>query len=389
MKRSPAAAATAAGGEVEFGAPFIANCCTERQGDSPRPGTHDGPFAKSAEMLWRAGLMPIPLTGEGDGKPPKVRGFNQWKHRPRIETLRRWSDRWPSANIGIVTGKEVVVVDLDSDNPMLVSQMVERFGPTPLQVRTPSGGYHLYYRASGEECTTLRPAQFVDIKGLGGYVAAPPSVRPSDEFAGRHYELIMGSWEDLSRLPVLRPGSLPKTLTAATELTRLRVIEEGRRNPTLFRLLLRNAPHCDDFDAIRDVAFTINGDCVPPLPDAEVLKTARSAWRYEVEDRNWVGRTGRVYLTADEIAKLITYPRGSDMALLLLTLRRAHWDHEVFAVSPKAMAAAGVIPGWRRSPDRYRRALALLIESGFLHLQYRGGSRPGDVNRYRFPHARG
>jgi hypothetical protein len=183
---------------------------------------------------------------------------------------------------------------------------------------------------------------------------------------------------------VLRPGSLPRAIDTTKEPIRLRVIEKGRRNRTLFRLLLHQAPYCDDFDALLDVAGTINDDCDPPLPDPEVVKTAASAWRYEIEGHNWAGRSARVHLSADEIANLSAHPHGSDMALLLLVLRRSHWGHSSFAASAKAMAAAEVIPGWGRSPDRYRRTLALLVESGLLRLEHRGGSRPGDPNLYFF-----
>src|ERR1700739_4186891 len=107
-EKSPVAAATATGAEAEIDAENIADSRTEGQGNSPRLSP-DGPFASNAEILWRAGLTPIPLTGDEDGKPPDVRGFTQWKYPPGIETLRRWSERWPGANIGIVTGNKVVV----------------------------------------------------------------------------------------------------------------------------------------------------------------------------------------------------------------------------------------------------------------------------------------
>jgi hypothetical protein len=183
-RNSPVAAATATGAEAEIDAFNVAASRAERQPCSARPHP-DGPFADAAEILRRAGLTVIPLIGDGDGKPPNVSGFTRWQRRPGLATLTRWSKRWPGANVGIVTGKQLVVVDLDSDDPGLVKKMIERFGPTPLQVATPSGGRHLYYRSSGERSTNLRASLPVDIKGMGGYVVAPPSIRPSGEFAGR------------------------------------------------------------------------------------------------------------------------------------------------------------------------------------------------------------
>src|SRR5438477_230821 len=82
------------------------------------------------------------------------------KGRPSLATLARWSERWPGCNVGIVTGHRVTVIDIDDAG--LIDEMIRRFGATPLQVGTPSGGLHLYYASSGERCGTLRPSLPVD-----------------------------------------------------------------------------------------------------------------------------------------------------------------------------------------------------------------------------------
>jgi hypothetical protein len=389
---SPVAAATAIGAEAQTDAVNISDSCTKRQGPAVQPGS-DGPFSSAAEIFRHAGLRIIPLTGEGDGKPPPVNRFTSWKGRPSLATLARWSERWPGCNVGIVTGHRVTVIDIDDAG--LIDEMIRRFGATPLQVATPSGGIHLYYASSGERCGTLRPSLPVDIKGLGGYVVAPPSIRPRGEFAGRQYEIVRGSWEDLSTLPPLRSGSLPGLTSEPGEPpTPLRAVRTGRRNKTLFQRLLRHAPHCDDPDALIDVARTIAADHfvddpLDPFDDAEIEKTARSAWKYETEGRNWAGRAGRIHVTADEIAAFAEHPNGANMALLLLILRRAHWSRPVFAASPKAMAEKGVIPGWGRSPDRYRCALASLVDVRMLRIEKQGGSKRGDAKLYSFNLATG
>lgn len=364
--------------------------CTARQsGAAERHPV--GPFADVAEVLVRAGLIPLPLTGEDDGKPPKVRGFTSWRRPPAMATVAKWAERWPQANIGIATGRGVVVVDLDSDEPALVEEVNRRFGPTPLVIATPSKGRHLYYRSSGERCANLRPGLPVDIKGAGGYVVAPPSIRPNGEYAGRRYEIVRGSWDDLPRLPVLRRDSLPQH--ALTEPTRLRAVRPGYRNRILFRSLLQHAPHCDSCEALIDVAHTIVDeqfviDAQNPFDNSEIEKTARSAWRVEVEGRNWVGRVARIQTHADELEALARHAWGADMILLLLKLRHAHWDREQFAGSPRAMAAAGVIPGWGRSHGRYRRALNALVASGILRIVNQGGTKVGDCPSILLHHQR-
>jgi hypothetical protein len=384
VRKHPLAAATAIGAKAEISPNNIPRPGVDEQRDPAR----SGPFAEAAEFLWRAGLTPIPLTGDDDGKPPNVSGFTRWSRRPGLSTLARWSNRWPGSNIGIVTGHRVTVIDIDDD--ALIDEMIRRFGATPLQVRTPSGGLHLYYRSSGERCGTLRPGLPVDIKGVGGYVVAPPSIRPSGEFAGQRYQIVAGSWDEPPGLPPLRPGGLQISGTkTVNEPIPLRSVRRGVRNRHLFRALLRHAPYCDDHDALLDVARTIAAeqfvsDPLDPFDGDEIEKTVRSAWRYETEERNWVGRRSFIRVPAEDIAVIESHPHGADMALLYLRLRRAHWDRPIFAAPPKAMADHSVIPGWRRSHGRYRRALAGLVEVGTLRTEKIGGSKRGDANLYSF-----
>jgi hypothetical protein len=117
-----------------------------------------------------------------------------------------------------------------------------------------------------------------DIKAAGGFLVTPPSIRPSGAFAGRRYTFGTGSWDEIARLPTVRPGSLPTHREAAVA-SRER-IPMGRRNNEFFHRLLWHAPGCDDFNSLRDVAQYQNGLCDPPLSDVEMVRTAQSAWRY-------------------------------------------------------------------------------------------------------------
>src|SRR5262249_48515441 len=144
--------------------------------------------------------------------------------------------------------------------------MIERFGETPLKIGTPSGGVHLWYRSSGEPSGALRSEGLaVDLKGLDGQVAVPPSVRISGAYAGHAYKFLAGSWNDLARLPRIRAEAYP---VAHTPPTRLQAIEQGHRNGILFRSLLRHAKASDDIETLYDVAATLNSDlcrrCPPP-----------------------------------------------------------------------------------------------------------------------------
>ncbi len=78
----------------------------------------------------------------------------------------------------------------------------------PLVTGTPSGGVHLWYRTTGERCQVRLDGLKVDIKGIGGMVVVPPSIRPTGQHAGKAYTFVKGSWDDLIHLPTITPGAL-------------------------------------------------------------------------------------------------------------------------------------------------------------------------------------
>lgn len=333
----------------------------------------EAPFASTALELHELNLAPVPCWEE-DGKKPSITGFTECRFGP--DTLEDFATRFGSQNIGIVTGKLSGVVIVDIDNPDLLEAMLERFGEPLLITETPSGGYHLWYRWDGEGCRNLRETEglAVDIKGNGGFVVVPPSIRPS---SGRPYKFIRGSWEDVQNLTKMRPGALQHIEDGIQPLS---AIQRGKRNDTIFKLLLREVKHCDDLGVLFDVAQTINQDhTVDSLPDNELRRIAESAWNYEVADSNWVGKEARVQLTVSEIDRLIPH---SDALALWVVIMRCHWDKNrgPFALSPKAMDRDQVIPGW--GAKRYRSAIKVLIKLEMLDRVHEGGNKPHDPHLY-------
>jgi DNA-binding XRE family transcriptional regulator len=330
------------------------------------------PFADAALGLAAHGLAVIPLGGD-DGKKPLV-AWEKMRRRPGRAFLERLAARHGTANIGILTGLSGIVV-IDVDESGLINDAIRRFGETPLIVSTPRGGAHLYYRGSGERCGTLRTTEGspIDWKGIGGVVSAPPSIRPTGPHAGAAYTFRTGSWKDLTRLPVLRPGSLPG-------VDRRRDLPmEGNRNDALFRFLLRGARGCDSMDQLKDVAAWYNELLQSPLSEAEITRTVASAWRYESDGSNWVGTEARATVTWSAFKVLA---RNPDALALLLSLNFSHaLRREPFAVVAKAMHEANHIPGW--GLQKYRASKEFLIAEGFLKVTHRGGKKPGDAWLYQ------
>jgi hypothetical protein len=339
-----------------------------------------GAFASGAHKMAACGLAVLPLGGD-DGKKPLVRGWGECKHRPGSEFIDKIVAKHPDANAGIVCGLSCVTV-LDIDDLAATDDLIRKCGDTPLKVQTPSGGFHLYYQHNGERCANLRSYGFkADVKAKGGIIAAPPSTRPD---SGRSYTFIEGGWGDLGRLPPFQAlvmaatdKLMPVMDTGNDAVFPLAV---GQRNDALFRMVLRGAHNCATVDDILLLARSINEGFSPPLSNAEAAKTALSAWKYHREGRNWNGQEPHVSLPKSLWSAFDENPNALLLFGYLLGAHRARL--EPFAVSPKAMAEAGVIKGW--GCKSYRSALRWLLSNRFLRQTYKGGKGPQDPSKYTF-----
>jgi hypothetical protein len=165
------------------------------------------PTTAAALSLFDRGLWVIPAAGD-DGKSVAgvVSGFRKWSRRPGREWVAGLFAKHTGCTIALLVGHcDLVVVDCDSDDALEIAE--DRYGPSPILVRTPSGrGGHLYYKAPEFPVrqANLRKSDGlpIDIKaGKGAVVIVPQSVRPS---TGVAYRFACGSWDDLPRLPVFR-----------------------------------------------------------------------------------------------------------------------------------------------------------------------------------------
>jgi len=353
-----------------------------------------GDLAVAAEDYWHQRLIPIPLGGP-DGRTPLVLGFTQYLLRPGLKTIRKWFSRRAVTGIGLVTGKLPDLAVIDGDDPRIsLIELEQRCGQTPVRVMTPRGGDggHLYYHYNGERCGNFGAEGLkIDIKGEGGYVVAPPSVRLTGENAGKAYSFAPGlSRGDVARRGLITPGSVPerpKTASSGDRVVQLRAVGVSFRNNTLFRSAMRCARSCGSEGALLSTGIEINSHFNPPLDRAEVEKTIHSAWGYEAADKNWFNnRSSRAVGTGFERNVLDRHP---DAATLYPLLKHANGARnargEPFVASPRAMAKARVIPEWGASYERYTHALAVLVETGFLLIVHRGGRYVGDTRKFTFP----
>jgi Bifunctional DNA primase/polymerase, N-terminal len=120
---------------------------------------------------------------EPGAKRPLTRN-GHWDATTDPHVIERWWKRWPSANVGVPTGKMsgLVVLDVDVDDGGLESlAKLERAGapaPKTVKARTGGGGIHIFFRYPWD--TQIRNSAGLlgpglDVRGEGGYVVVPPS----------------------------------------------------------------------------------------------------------------------------------------------------------------------------------------------------------------------
>lgn len=248
--------------------------------------------AKSAAEKYRArGWSVVPI------RPRDKRPLMPWREFQRRRAdkteIFRWFERWPDANIGVVTGQvsNLVVIDIDprhggEDN---LHSLEERHGPLPrtLTVQTGGDGRHLYFAAPADPVPLRSRVALVggiDVRAEGGLVVAPPSIHPS----GRAY-----AWIDDEEAPQ-DPSALPRWMVSlirrrsdhsghdAHHWRRLVAdgVSEGERNSAIASF----AGHLNwcgvDSDVIKELMLCWNRvRARPPLDDVEVVRTIESIQR--------------------------------------------------------------------------------------------------------------
>jgi hypothetical protein len=188
------------------------------------------------------------------GKHPRLRGWTRLAAAdPPV--VGEWWQRWPQANLALMTGRRFDVLDLDGDQGVEALRALLSIAPTehPGPVaRTGGGGWHLLFTPTGlGNRVGLRPG--VDWRGQGGLIVAPPSrharghryrwVRPLTatlpEVPAGLRRLLAPPPTARTTLPPATPASSRRGGYGAAALAReqaaVAAARPGRRNATLNR----------------------------------------------------------------------------------------------------------------------------------------------------------
>lgn len=242
----------------------------------------------------RSGMVVFPLHWVENGQctcgnpacksvgkhPLTVHGFKDASKDEDV--IRGWWQRWPKANIGLVTGSasRLLVLDIDPEHGgeesfATLEAKYGRFPPT-LEVQTGGGGRHLYFAlAEGQIIhgfVGTKLGRGLDVRSEGNYVLIPPSETKQPYAWLRMVKPIpIPAW--FSQL-LLTPAPAKPRPNGAT-------IAEGQRNDTLFRDACAMRRRGLPLAAIEAALLAENAQlCNPPLPESEVRLLAQSVMRY-------------------------------------------------------------------------------------------------------------
>jgi len=246
--------------------------------------------AREAALYYvRRGWSVLPISSVS--KKPLLESWHEFQTRkPTEQEINNWWSVYPSAGVGIITGKisNLVVLDVDPDKGADPNHIYKTY-PTEIVARTGGGGGHFYYQyPSGSTHIPNvvgkkdgRPTGY-DLRGDGGYVVAPPSLHPS----GRRYK-----WLEQGKQPTKVPKDLLEWVIPKHEgngatpskepwlADALRGVGEGARDDTCARLAGYYLSKGIGADVVLETLKNWNQKNEPPLPEEDIEKVVYSVQR--------------------------------------------------------------------------------------------------------------
>lgn len=223
----------------------------------------------------------------GNDKKPLIEWRKNQKEMADHETIRKWFQDYPNANIGIVTGQISGIVVIDIEKGGSIDDL-----PETVCAKTGGGGWHFYYRHPGhfvQNKTRIR--DLTDIRGDGGYVIAPPSNHPS----GEKYEwLKQPGTTKLADLPSWVLEETKKLLIEKDWKSILTGVPQGERNndaAVVAGKLLQAFPQKDWETFVWPLLKDWNQQNQPPISDQELRAVYNSiAGRQKVNNSQFAAQ---------------------------------------------------------------------------------------------------
>jgi hypothetical protein len=236
------------------------------------------PLEKAAHEYLDLGFSVMPI---GDDKRPLERWEHLQEERPTHRKITYWWDRYPHANVGIITGPVSGIFVLDLDKPEAKAFVKDRCRGIPdTPIAATSKGVHIYFDYPSILLGNRSDNKIgMDIRGEGGYVVAPPSVHPT----GIRYEwTIWHPWNTrIAKAPEwLLDWCQERSLSSEREVgwqnEILEGVQDGGRNNAAASLAGRFFNKDLSVPEITEILLMWNERNRPPLPEDEIIRTVSS-----------------------------------------------------------------------------------------------------------------
>lgn len=259
---------------------------------------------KTSALAYRLGFewSVIPIkTGD---KVPLIRWQDYQDYACEEDEILGWWDKFPDANLGIVTGKVsgITVVDVDDDSGI---RELQKYLPpvmiTPTAV-TQKGGRHLYFKYVAGLSNKVRVIPGVDVRNDGGFVVAPPSIGSKGPY--KWIDGLEPGRTDLAFMPPELVTALKGEARPAYEPAPSRDVslKSGSRNDSVFHfahLLVKGGARTKQ--ELMTALLPVGRSCEPPLPDSEISTICDSALKregpfdekadYTLKVKDWVSQS--------------------------------------------------------------------------------------------------
>jgi putative DNA primase/helicase len=268
-----------------------------------------------------AGFSIIPI---GSNKKPKVLWKEFQTRIPSLNEVKAWWAKFPTAQIGMVTGKinNLTVVDCDSKEILESVLKLLPEGFPVLSSKTQRGvGTHLCFGFTPGLKSRNRVEKYLDVKSEGGFVIVPPSrgmkgsyawtagsdIRTNNVRPPIPPALLQYLKDRMKRSDNLVVSGTPSPLGASPGGIQ-DPITEGTRDDRLFHMALKLFKSREPYDSVKQYVLTAARGCSPPFPEREALAKVDSAYK-RLQERPM--RTGCSQQGGEEVDQLASRDASS------------------------------------------------------------------------------
>lgn len=268
-------------------------------------------------------------------KIPHVKWKKFQSQLPTEREIRQWFKKWPSAQIGIVTGRISGVFVIDFDSPAGLDAFENTVCKLPQTIHQHTGRkggmQFLFKHPGGEDIKSVAGIlEDVDVRADKALVVLPPSVHPSgNQYRWGSIDPTIHGLTDLLTPPAeilefIQNGHRPNQQTQGPQGRAedwvqeiLTGVKRGQRNTVATRYIGWLLSKLDgDETAAWDAAKTWNDRNAPPLDPQELQRTFKSIAAKEAEKKSIAAKDRKQQFNRTDLGNAERFKRDHEGAVI-------------------------------------------------------------------------